>query len=174
MTLQDREQRDAARAQQLLARLEGSVHTAAIYVSKPPEPDTAVLVQALLARGCRLLVPALLSPRQPGWAWLKHAGQTRPGLWGIAEPLSAPLPPDALGQVDLVICSGLGATRDGRRLGVGGGWFDRALGHTRADTPAWMLLHDPEVLDEVPFGDHDRRIDAIITERRFIDCHAAA
>ena len=58
----------------------------------------------------------------------------------------------------------------GRRLGQGGGYSDGAL----ADLPVLVdggpmlvaLVHDDEVVDEVPIEDHDRLVDAIVTPRR--------
>ena len=71
-----------------------------------------------------------------------------------------------LSKADLVLCSGLAATRDGRRLGVGGGWYDRALRAARPGVPAWILLDDADIVDDLPTEPHDRRVDAIVTQSR--------
>ncbi|MDA8438565.1 MAG: hypothetical protein M0Z51_06865 [Propionibacterium sp.] len=73
-----------------------------------------------------------------------------------------------LSEADLVLCSGLAAARDGRRLGVGGGWYDRALRTARPGVPAWILLDDADILDDLPTEPHDRRVDAIVTQSRII------
>lgn len=139
----------------------------ACYLSRPPEPDSIRLVDWLFGSGRRVLVP-VVGPRpdgtprhEPDWAWFE--GTTRPGLWGIPEPDGIPLGPAALAGVDLVICSALAVSRSGHRLGVGGGWFDRALPARRPGTPVWALVRSGEVVDDVPWDAGDERVDAALT-----------
>ncbi|MGO4957382.1 5-formyltetrahydrofolate cyclo-ligase [Luteococcus sp. Sow4_B9] len=146
--------------------------TISVYLSVPPhaprpEPGTLELATALWTLGHRVLVPVLSptseSPRRdPDWAWFEGPAALRPGLWGIPEPTGAALGAEALAEAELVLCSGLAGTRDGRRLGVGGGWYDRALAHRGADVPVWMLLNPDEVLDDLPTEPHDQRVDALL------------
>lgn len=160
--------------------LEVEPSTIALYVSLPPhasrpEPGTLELATALWTLGHRILAPVLSATEQgprhdPDWAWFTGPGNLRPGLWGIPEPTGEALGAEALGQADLVLCSGLAGTRDGRRLGVGGGWFDRALAHRRPGTPAWLLLNDDELLDELPTEPHDQRVDALVLPTGFLAC----
>jgi 5-formyltetrahydrofolate cyclo-ligase len=48
-------------------------------------------------------------------------------------------------------------------LGRGGGSYDRALGRVPVGTPVVVLLHDDEVVDEVPVAEHDRPVTAVAT-----------
>jgi 5-formyltetrahydrofolate cyclo-ligase len=57
----------------------------------------------------------------------------------------------------------LAVARDGVRLGRGGGYYDRALGHVRPDAVLVALLFDDELLDELPAEEHDRRVTAVVT-----------
>ncbi|GAA1395423.1 5-formyltetrahydrofolate cyclo-ligase [Luteococcus peritonei] len=162
----------------LLAEVEPS--TIAIYLStqphaKRPEPGTIELATALWTLGHRVLAPVLSptdeGPRHaPDWAWFTGPADLRPGLWGIPEPTGPALGAEALGQADLVLCSGLGGTREGGRLGVGGGWFDRALAHRRPGCPAWLLLNEDELVDELPLEPHDVRVDGIVLPSGFVPC----
>jgi len=58
-------------------------------------------------------------------------------------------------------------SRDGTRLGMGGGWYDRALHHRRPGTPVWALANSDEVLPRLPHEPHDLPVDAVITEDGF-------
>ncbi len=60
----------------------------------------------------------------------------------------------------------MAVTLDGRRLGVGGGWFDRALAFARPDALLVALVTDDDVVDALPTEPHDRTIDVIVTPTR--------
>lgn len=178
----ERLEADRARSGLVLAALRDvEPSTVALYLSVPPhasrpEPGTIEIATALWTLGHRVLVPVLSptpeGPRHdPCWAWFTGPADLRPGLWGIPEPNGEPLGTEALGEADLVLASALAASRDGCRLGVGGGWFDRALAHCRPGTPVWVLLHDDEVFDEVPTEPHDRRVDALLLPSGLVQCH---
>lgn len=98
---------------------------------------------------------------------------------GIPEPDVAEaerLAPDAL---DLVLVPLLGFTRDGHRLGQGGGWYDRSFAFLRGKPrPARPLLVGMAyALQEVPDFDPapwDVPLDYVATERELIPCAAVA
>jgi 5-formyltetrahydrofolate cyclo-ligase len=64
----------------------------------------------------------------------------------------------AVTSADLVIVPALAVDRDGRRLGRGGGSYDRALARVGAAVPTVALIYDDELLDEVPAGPLDQRV----------------
>ena len=49
------------------------------------------------------------------------------------------------------------------RLGRGGGSYDRALTRVSGDALIVALLHDGELIDEVPAEEHDRPVHGVIT-----------
>lgn len=51
----------------------------------------------------------------------------------------------------------------GRRLGRGGGSYDRALARVPVGTFVCTLLYDGELLDRVPAEPHDRTVTAVVT-----------
>ncbi|MEL4358627.1 MULTISPECIES: 5-formyltetrahydrofolate cyclo-ligase [unclassified Luteococcus] len=174
---------DRARTGLVLAALRDiEPATISCYLSVPPhatnpEPGTIELVTALWTLGHRLLVPVLTptsdGPRHdPAWAVFQGPANLKPGLWGIPEPSGEAQGAEALGQADLVLASGLAGTRDGRRLGVGGGWYDRALAHRRDDVEVWVLLNDDEVLPDLPTEPHDQVVDALVLPGELVRCHA--
>jgi 5-formyltetrahydrofolate cyclo-ligase len=61
-------------------------------------------------------------------------------------------------SADLVIVPALAVDRDGRRLGRGGGSYDRALARVGPAVPTVALIYDDELLDEVPAGRLDQRV----------------
>lgn len=168
LSAEQRWERDLARFRHL-SNLIPPRTTIASYLSREGEPATAGIVAVLWRRGHQILVPmltraGLVRLREPSWGW--YAGPTclREGLFGIPEPVGEPLPPETLGQADIIIVSSLAAGRDGSRMGAGAGWYDRALSHARHDAQVWALANENEVLDTVPTADHDRPVHRIITE----------
>lgn len=91
-----------------------------------------------------------------------------PGFGGIPEPAAnAPLV-----TPDLVLVPLLAATPDGRRLGQGGGFYDRTLHRLRAEIRllAIGLAWDMQIVDDLPVDPWDERLDYIATPTRLVDC----
>lgn len=158
---------EVARAVRSLAACAG-VPVVAAYVARAGEPSTQQLIDALLGAEVAVLLP-VLGP-DPAWAWYAGADHLVPGRRGILQPDGPNLGAGALEQAGFVWLAGLAGTADGRRLGTGGGWYDRALAWARPDATRGLLLFDDEVVDEVPTEDWDRPVDLIVTERRRIEC----
>ena len=106
----------------------------------------------LLARGDDVYLPIATdtlhwTPAATSRPW--HAWGLRPGQ--APEPAELPTP-------DTVIVPALALDHEGRRLGQGGGYYDRFLPTATAPTVA-LIWHD-ELLADVPTEAHDVRVDA--------------
>ena len=110
-----------------------------------------------------MLLPKL--SRRPDWAWATD--DLRSGWAGIPEPSGPPLGIEALEQADVIVVPCLAVSRDGARLGMGGGWYDRALHHRRPGASVWALANADEVLPALPSEPHDLPVDAVVTENGF-------
>lgn len=168
-----RAQRSARRRAEVAERLAEVVLTipevtaarcVSVYASRPTEPGTGPLVEALAQRGVRLLLPVLGSGLQRDWA--EYAGpddlrERAPGR--PPEPGGPALGAPALADADVVLVPALAVDPTGGRLGQGGGWYDRVLAHVRPGAPVVALVHDDEVLDVVPREPHDVTVTAVAT-----------
>jgi 5-formyltetrahydrofolate cyclo-ligase len=147
--------RDAAGAA-LAGALEELVRRArkvAAYASVGGEPPT----DALLAMRPDVLLPVLLDDGDLDWA----TGALRAARRRLLEPSGPRLGVDALASCDLVVVPALAVDRRGRRLGRGGGSYDRALRRATGLTVA--LLYDDELVEEVPSEPHDVPVAAAVT-----------
>ena len=151
----------AAVATTLLQRLAG-IRAFAAYVPDETEPGHGRLPAVFTQLGARVLLP-VVSPEGVELAWAVDTGRLAPGRFGLLEPVGPRLGPTAIGTADIVIVPALAVSRDGVRLGRGGGYYDRALGHARPEAVVVALVFDDELLDEVPAEPHDRRVDAVLT-----------
>ncbi|MFM9699882.1 5-formyltetrahydrofolate cyclo-ligase [Streptomyces europaeiscabiei] len=152
--------------------------TVAAYVSVGSEPGTRALLDALRARGVRVLLPVLLPDNDLDWgayegeaslARVRHGG----GRMALLEPVGERLGAEAVTTADVVLLPGLAVDARGMRLGRGGGSYDRVLARLEragADPALVVLLYDSEVVDRVPEEPHDRPVHAVVTPsgvRRF-------
>jgi len=96
----------------------------------------------------------------------------RPGetLVRDAIGLIAPAPENPIVEPDLVVAPLLGFDRQGRRLGQGGGYYDRALEALRARKRVFVLglAYVGQETHGLPDEPHDQRLDAILTESEYI------
>ncbi|WP_084316539.1 5-formyltetrahydrofolate cyclo-ligase [Actinospica robiniae] len=147
-----------------------SADTVAAYWPLGTEPDTRPLLDALLARGTRLLLPVLLDDRDLDWALYVGADtEFVAGGAGTSHPASLVLGVTAVLQADVLIVPALAVTDQGVRLGRGGGSYDRVLeriGHARTVQPwACALLYEHELgtLPPSAVEAHDEPVDAACT-----------
>lgn len=161
----------AARDHLLAARL----HTGAAVVSgyRPirSELDPTPLLEAMAAAGHRLCVPVIVGPGKPLRFREWSAGaEMMEGPFGAAVPVNG-----AWLEPRLVIAPLLAFDRAGRRLGYGGGFYDRTLQGLRArgQVTAVGFAYAAQEVDEVPHDPTDQPLDAIVTEAGIIRPAAA-
>ena len=79
-----------------------------------------------------------------------------------------------LPSIDLVIVGSVAVSRDGIRIGKGGGYSEieygilRELNLVDEETPVFTSIHDLQLIDEAPREEHDLTVDLISTPRRII------
>ena len=140
--------------------------TVAVTTALPFEPPTQPTVDALRARGDRVIAPRVLPERQLGWLEITDATTWAPGPFGIAEPTGTPLA-DGLAAADVVIAPALMIDAAGIRLGQGGGYYDRALAAVdRSRTLVIGVVFDDEVVEALPADEHDMAVDIVVTPSR--------
>ncbi|MFI2368463.1 5-formyltetrahydrofolate cyclo-ligase [Streptomyces sp. NPDC018833] len=147
--------------------------TVAAYVSVGREPGTRALLDALRARGTRVLLPVLLPDNDLDWGLYRGAGHLVPAGRGLLEPDGERLGPEAVVDADAVLLPGLAVDGLGMRLGRGGGSYDRVLARlatAHVDPALVVLLYANEVVARVPVEPHDHPVHAVVTPqgvRRF-------
>jgi 5-formyltetrahydrofolate cyclo-ligase len=98
----------------------------ALYLPFDREMDTAELHAAARRRGVRVFVPVVSDRRHSRLRFQPLHGKTKPGVYGISVPSSRGAPVAAR-WLDLIVVPLVGVDADGRRLGMGAGYYDRAL-----------------------------------------------
>jgi 5-formyltetrahydrofolate cyclo-ligase len=149
---------DGRRTAALLRLTEGA-GTVAAHVSFGTEPSTAPALAAWLARGVRVLLPVVLPDRD--LEFRVYDGSLVTGRLGITcPPPSSPVAD--LAEAAVVVVPALACDRAGRRLGRGGGSYDRVLPRVRDDALTVALVHPEELWPSVPVEPHDQRVRAVL------------
>ncbi|WP_311520261.1 5-formyltetrahydrofolate cyclo-ligase [uncultured Corynebacterium sp.] len=137
----------------------------AAYHPLGTEPGGPNFVETVAALCKEVYLP--ISGKNGELLWTLYGGPEAmcPGALGIAEPVGQRHSSDILAHLDLILAPAMAVSESGMRLGKGAGYYDRALtplptGHP----PVVALVHSTEVR-EVPFEEHDRPVDGILTER---------
>lgn len=132
------------------------------------EIDVRPLMLALSsATGATLALPVVVG-RGQGLSFRRWQA----GLPLVEGPFGTAHPADSEPVLvpDLVLVPLLAFDRGRHRLGYGAGFYDRTLAGLRANgsvTAVGIAYADQEVA-EVPVGDHDERLDLVLTERGLI------
>ncbi len=142
------------------------------YHALPEEADPALLLEALVARGCHIAFPRVAAKDQPlEFHRIPDGEVMAKGAYGIREP------PDHWPRAvpDLVLVPLLAFDASGHRLGYGGGFYDRTLSARAAMPPANPSQRRPffavgiayagQQVDILPRGAHDCPLDAVLTEQ---------
>ena len=147
-------------------------HLALLNLTFPPavagvwpldgEIDLRPLLHALHAAGHRILLPHTPPRGEPllFHVWTPET-PLRPGRFGTLWP------DGPVAEPDLLFVPLLAFDRAGRRLGYGGGYYDRTLALLEC-RPAIGFGYASQEVAAVPVEPHDRLLAAVVTEREFI------
>ena len=145
-------------------RLE-SAQTVLLFAPMRDEPDIWQFIDFLFAQNSSVLLPVVR-----GGAILPVS--YRPGdvlvsnRYGTLEPLLQAGSPQS--PIDIAFIPGRAFDETGRRLGRGGGYYDRFLALQTCLRVG--VCFDVQVMPGIPDEEHDARMDLICTDRRLIHC----
>jgi 5-formyltetrahydrofolate cyclo-ligase len=138
----------------------------AAYASFGSEFDTSEFLATALAEGKQLALPRI--NRAQGALELRHVvdldADLVAGVWGIREPAQhCPLLAPAM--VDFMLVPGVAFAASGARLGYGGGFYDRLIASLDGRTARIAAAYQLQMVDQLPEGTQDQRVNEIITEQ---------
>ncbi|CAA9471489.1 MAG: 5-formyltetrahydrofolate cyclo-ligase [uncultured Rubrobacteraceae bacterium] len=135
------------------------------YASFGTELQTDGFLRRVLADGKTLLLPRVDRGALGLYEVRDPAVDLEPGRWGIREPKPDRCSPVEPGSVEFALVPGVAFDRRGRRLGYGGGFYDRLLaGGLPEGTPLVSGAFGVQILAEVPTDPHDAPVDLVVTE----------
>lgn len=134
------------------------------------EIDPRPLLAALAKAGREIALPRMVSREGPARFLAWRGGEAlRPDAFGVPAP---PATGRDLAPM-LIFVPLLAFDREGRRLGQGGGHYDRIISLYRAHgAVAAGLAYAEQEMERVPTGSHDASLDWVLTPAEAIRCHA--
>ena len=138
-----------------------------LYAPLRDEPDIGPVISVALQEGKEVSLPKL---DPAGFSYhaspIKSLEDLSPGKFGILEPrhTSAAM---ALNRLDLVLVPGVAFDTLGGRLGRGKGYYDRLL--AAVNGLKCGVAFDEQIVDVVPVGPMDVRLNCIVTPTRWIE-----
>ena len=142
-------------------------HHLLAYRALPDEVDTSALFDS---PPCSIYAPRMHGKEDMHWLGVMSDTRWVSGTFGIMEPENGPDWTDEHSPA-VLICPLVGFDRNGNRLGMGKGCFDRWLEKYQHRIDAIIgLAFSCQELSHIPAEPHDIPLNIIITEKEVIAC----
>jgi len=131
-----------------------------VYVGEKHEVPTDEIIDAGISSGKTVCVPKVQGDSMIP-VEISDRSELKPGYAGIMEPMDVDLEDRRVepGDIDLVVVPAVAFTLDGKRLGRGGGFYDRFLSKT--DAYKIGLAYREQIVKDVPWMGHDEKVDEV-------------
>lgn len=135
------------------------------YIDAFKEPQTMNIIKELFKMKKRVAVPVSNTGTHTLTVCeIYNTEDLKPGAYNILEPIF--IREVDFKEISLVLVPGLAFDRAGGRMGFGMGYYDRLL--ENGDAYKIGLCYDFQLFDSIPKGEHDIKMDKIITEREIV------
>lgn len=141
----------------LSSELYRSARTIYGYLPYNQEVRTVPILQRALEDGKKVAVPKVYGDTMR-FIYLPDFSRVAKGYAGIPEPIDDG--PVASDRNALVLMPGLAFDRQGRRIGYGGGFYDRFLSE-EPNHPTVALCYEFQVFPEIETDDYDIPVDCV-------------
>lgn len=145
--------------------------TVMLYLAMPDEVQADFLIMEALNQQKRVCVPL------PGEKYgemsaveIKDFAELVLGKFGLRTPDASKAKEVASSLIDLVVVPAVVYDRQGNRIGMGAGYYDRFLTTVRKNTILLGLAFSCQLVNRVPYEEHDIRMQWILTEEGFLHC----
>ena len=133
-----------------------------LYADYNGEVMTDKLALSLMLKGKKIYMPKV-EGKEMEFYRVFNLEELRVSSLGIREPIDISDLKYDYKPGDLVILPGVAFDDNGHRLGYGGGYYDRYL----SDKPELVkvgICYGLQLMDELPFEEHDIAVDYVISE----------
>ena len=128
------------------------------YLPYNQEVRTVPILQQALRDGKRVAVPKIYGDTMK-FLYLDDLSKVEKNTMGIPEPVADE--PVAADRTALVLMPGVAFTKNGDRIGYGGGFYDRFLADEPAH-PTLALCYDFQIVESLPTEEFDIPVDTVL------------
>ncbi|MGA0128360.1 MAG: 5-formyltetrahydrofolate cyclo-ligase [Burkholderiales bacterium] len=138
----------------------------AAYSSFGSEFETSMFIGDALARGKSVALPRVSEDLKmiQFFVCSNLAEELTPSRLGILEPIPERCAQVNLELIEFILVPGVAFTVDGKRLGYGGGYYDRVIPWLPIGTPKVAAAFKLQLLESLPTEDHDLSVDYVVCE----------
>lgn len=135
------------------------------YVGTAEEINTKPVLEKVLETGKRLGVPKCISKGIMKVCEISSLEELEEGHYGILEPREgcSYMEPE---EIELALVPCVTCSREGMRLGYGGGYYDRYMEQTTCVKA--VLCREKLMEEDIPAEEHDKKMDVVISEEGII------
>lgn len=145
----------------LMSREYRAADTVLLYMARPHEIATTMILNAALANSKAVGLPVCINDKEMIFRRIDSVSELEKGRYGISEPNDRceQIVPD---HKTLCVCPALACDMRGYRLGFGGGYYDRFLKDFSGTKAA--LCYADGIIPVIHSFDFDIRMDVIHTD----------
>ena len=146
-----------------------------VYSAMAKEIPTQGIIHTALNDGKKVALPKIRTGVKAGakmdFVFINKDTEYKAGVYGILEPDSDEFinVNDMSDKIEMLI-PGLCFDLRGRRIGYGGGYYDRYLTKYPEDKfHITALAYEYQIFENLPFAENDKPVNLIVTENRCIE-----
>ena len=146
-----------------------------VYSSMEKEIPTQRIINTAIKDGKKVALPKVITGVKAGakmdFVFINKDTEYKTGVYGILEPVSDEFinVNDIKDKIEMLI-PGLCFDLRGRRIGYGGGYYDRYLTKYPEDKfHITALAYEYQMFESLPFAENDKSVNLIVTENRRIE-----
>ena len=128
------------------------------YLPYNQEVRTVPMLEQAMKEGKRVAVPKCYG-EEMRFIYMDDLSKVEKGYAGIPEPVADD--PVAEDKTALVLMPGMAFTADGKRMGYGGGFYDKFLA-AEPEHPTVALCYDFQMVEDLPTEDYDIPVDCVL------------
>jgi 5-formyltetrahydrofolate cyclo-ligase len=148
----------------------------AVYLAMPGEVSLTDALAAALGSGAEIFVPQVTRQRRGRMRFvrLRRGSVLRRNAFGIVGPAGHARDSVSPLRLDAILMPVVGFDRDGNRLGMGAGYYDRALQRRRDRTRPWRrptlvgVAFGCQEVARIEPSSWDVALDLVVTEREVV------
>lgn len=150
--------------------LDASPRVVAVYASMRGEVNLLDLAMRLRSHGIQTVYPKCFAHRQMSFYSVMDEGAFEKSRFGVPEPVPSDGSLANPGDIDLLCIPTLAFTREGLRLGYGGGFYDTYLSQSAIRGVRMGVGYSLQYIPALPKEPFDCTLDFIATEQGIHPC----
>ena len=144
--------------------------TVMFYLAMPDEVQTDLLIRDALLRRKQVCVPLLGEKYgEMAAAGITSLDDLIVGKYGLKMPDPGKSKRVLPASINMVVVPGVSFDREGNRLGLGAGYYDRFLSEATQSVLVGMT-YEFQIIDKIPNEEHDVKMHCLISETGIMFC----